>query len=268
MITLHILGAGGAVPTAERGPAAYWIDLDGHGVLLDPGPGALVRLVRQPGAVDSVDHVSTVLLSHLHLDHHADLAPLLFAQHSILARAEGTLLVVGPIGTRRLLEGLRSVYGEWLTPRLRRLEIREVAPDDVVDLPGGTARAVPAHHPVARLNSPALGWRFSDQHGHSLGYTGDTGVCLPQAQGLSGCDLLLAECSTPDDLAVDTHLSPAGVVEMVRNIRPGRVVLTHLYPLVADQMPHLAVAARTGTDTVTACDGDVFVIPRETESSS
>ncbi|MEZ4387831.1 MAG: hypothetical protein R3D98_09680 [Candidatus Krumholzibacteriia bacterium] len=66
MIVLHVLGAGGATPTPERGPAAYWVELDGHGLLLDPGPGALVRLVRQPGAPDSVDGVDTVLLSHLH----------------------------------------------------------------------------------------------------------------------------------------------------------------------------------------------------------
>jgi len=268
MITLHVLGAGGAVPTAERGPAAYWIDLDGHGVLLDPGPGALVRLVRQRGTVDSVDAVTTVLLSHLHLDHHADLVALLFAQHSVLARAEGTLLVVGPAGTRRLLDGLAGVYGAWLEPRRRQLEIREVAPGETVACPGGTMQATEAHHPVAQLDSPALGWLFRDRHGHSLGYTGDTGVCRPQAHALAGCDLLLAECSTPDELAVDTHLSPTGVAEMVRNIGPGRVVLTHLYPLVAAQAPHLAVSALTGVDTVSACDGDIFVIPRETETST
>ena len=62
MIRLHVLGAGGAVPTASHGPAAYWLEIDGHGLLLDPGPGALVRLVRQPGAPDTVDAVSDLAL--------------------------------------------------------------------------------------------------------------------------------------------------------------------------------------------------------------
>lgn len=268
MITLHILGAGGAVPTAERGPAAYWIELDGHGLLLDPGPGALVRLMRQPAGPASVDQIGTVLLSHLHLDHTADLAPLLFAQHSVLARQEGTLLLAGPRGTAAFLDQLRQVYGDWLEPRLRRLDVREVSAGDSLALPGGVATALPAHHPVPRLASDGLGWLFEDHQGHRLAYTGDTGPCADQERAIGACDLLLAECSTPDDLAIDTHLSPASVSQLVGNTRPGRVVLTHLYPLVASQAPELAVAAATGVRTVAARDGDVFTIPEPRESAT
>jgi len=265
MITLHVLGAGGAVPTAERGPAAYWVVVDGHGVLLDPGPGALGRLLRQPGGPGSVDAIDTVLLSHLHLDHVADLAPLLFAQHSILARQEGHLLVAGPPGTAHYLDRLRDLWGDWLQPRLRQLDVREVDPGEALALPRGVATALPANHPVPRFSSHALGWSFEDRQGHRLAYTGDTGPCPAQARAIGACDLLLAECSTPDDLAVDTHLSPAGVIDLIGNTRPRRVVLTHLYPLVASQAPAAAIAAATGVPTVAARDGDIMVIPEPRE---
>ncbi|MBD3222664.1 MBL fold metallo-hydrolase [bacterium] len=266
MITLHVLGAGGAVPTAGRGPAAYWLDLDGHGVLVDPGPGALVRLVRQPGAVETVDSVGTVLLSHLHLDHTADLAPLLFAQHSILAREQGELLVAGPPGTGAFVDRLADLYGSWIEPRLRRLIVREVAVGERIDIGTGQATALPAHHPVDRFDSPGQGWLLADGSGHRLAYTGDTGPCADLPAAIAGCDLLLVECSTPDEYAVATHMSPAGVIDLVGNIATGRVVLTHLYPPVAAQAPAARVEDATGVATVAARDGDVFRIPPETET--
>jgi ribonuclease BN (tRNA processing enzyme) len=128
MIRLHVLGAGGAVFTPGRGPAAYWLDVDDQGLLVDPGPGALVRLVRQPGAPDDVDAVATVLFTHLHLDHTADLAPLLFAMHSILSRATTPLRLVGPRGLAAYLGRLRDLYGPWLEPHQRSVELREVEP--------------------------------------------------------------------------------------------------------------------------------------------
>ncbi len=264
MITLHVLGAGGAVPTAERGPAAYWID--GHGVLVDPGPGALVRLVRQPGTIGTVDAVSTVLLSHLHLDHTADLAPLLFAQHSILAREEGELVVAGPPGTGAFVERLADLYGTWIEPRLRRLVVRETAVGEGLDLGRARATALPAHHPVARFASPGQGWLLTDAADRRLVYTGDTGPCADLAPAIARCDLLVVECSTPDEYAVDTHMSPAGVVDLVGNITAGRVVLTHLYPPIATEAPAARIEAATGVLTVAARDGDMFRIPSETET--
>ena len=272
MIRLHVLGAGGAVPTATHGPAAYWVEIDGHGLLLDPGPGALVRLVRQPGAPDSVDTVATVVFSHLHLDHTADLAPLLFAQHSVLARETGPLNLVGPRGLGEFLHRLAELYGSWLQPRCREIRVLELTDGDSLDLPaGGLASAFAVDHPERHFGAGCLGWCFTDREGHRLVYSGDTGPCAGLATAADGCDLLLVECSTPDDLATDGHLCPGRVGELARNTRPGRVVLTHMYPLVAAQNPECDVTEQAGVRCDAARDGDIFVIgtiPPETETPS
>lgn len=262
MIDLHVLGAGGAAPTATHGPAAYWARVDSCGLLIDPGPGALVRLVRAPGAPATVDAIDTVLISHLHLDHVADLAPLLFAQHLVTAEEEGPLLVAGPPGLQRYVERLHALYGDWLEPRRRTLEIREVTPGERVELAGGAmATALPAHHPVAQFDSPGQGWLLRDRTGHRLAYTGDSGPCDAFATAAAGCDLLLVECSTPDDLAVATHHSPSSVIDLVRNVQPDLVVLTHMYPLVVSRKPADIVSAATGVRCIAARDGDRFAIP-------
>ncbi|MEZ4387830.1 MAG: MBL fold metallo-hydrolase [Candidatus Krumholzibacteriia bacterium] len=183
----------------------------------------------------------------------------------MLARQDGRLLIAGPPGTAGYVERLQELYGDWLAPRRRRLEVREMAVGEVVDLPGGTATALPANHPVDRFASPGQGWLFADHKGHRLAYTGDTGPCAALAAAIGACDLLLVECSTPDALAVATHLGPTGVCDLVGNTRPRRVVLTHLYPLVAAEHPHERVAVVTGVATVSARDGDQFRIPEPTE---
>ncbi len=261
MISLHVLGAGGAVPTAERSPSAYWLQIDGHGLLLEAGCGALVRLVRQPQTPDSVDEIAAVLLSHLHLDHAADLAPLLFALHSILASNRQPLLLAGPPGLGDYLQQLRAMYGESLTPRHREVVVREMEPGDALALAGGgRAAAFAADHAESRFSRQCLGWTFRDAAGRRLVYSGDSGPCAALAQAARGCDLLLVECSTPDDLAVAGHLSPGRIADLVRSARPARVVLTHLYPLVARQRPAEAVTDATGVACVAARDGDVFHI--------
>lgn len=267
MICVHVLGAGGATFTASRGPAAYWVEVDGHGLLLDPGPGALVRLVRQPGAPETVDAVPAVLFSHLHLDHTADLGPLLFALHSVLARCEEPLLLAGPPGLAAFLEGLRALYGDWLTPRLREVEVHEMDAGQSLALPGGgRAEAFAVEHAERRFSRLCLGWSFTDAAGRRLVYSGDTGPCPGLTEAARGCDLLLVECSTPDDLAVPEHMSPGGVTELVRASGCRQVVLTHLYPLVAAQRPDAAIAAATGVPCTAACDGDVFTLGSDRES--
>ena len=268
MIRLHILGAGGAVPTATHGPAAYWIEVDGHGVLVDPGPGALVRLVRQPGAPDDVDAIDTVLLTHLHLDHTADLAPLLFALHSVLARNKAPLGLIGPPGLAGLLARLGDVYGDWLTPRCREVIVTEVTAGGVAALPGGgRAIAFAANHQESRFGGVCLGWRFVDAGGRALVYSGDTGPSADLERAAAGADALLVECSTPDDLAVDGHLSPGRVADLAGRARPRRVILTHLYPPVVAGDPAGAVQRATGIPCHLARDGDVITLGPEPETS-
>lgn len=263
MIELHILGAGGAVPTPTHGPAAYWLLVDGQGLLLDPGPGALVRLVRQPGAPDNVDDVDTVLISHLHLDHTADLAPLLFAAHSVLARNPRPLQLYGPPGFTAYLGRLRDLYGAWLTPRTREVVTTELAAGDVLPLGGEGARitAFATAHDVGRLGSPCLGFRVVDAAGAVLTYSGDSGPCAELTAAARGSQVLVVECSTPDHMASPGHMCPSRVADLCRKARPGRAVLTHLYPLVAGRGAAGDVTHACGVPCAEAHDGFVVRVP-------
>ncbi|PID80671.1 hypothetical protein CSB20_06315 [bacterium DOLZORAL124_64_63] len=260
MIRFLILGAGGAVPTPTHCPAAYWIDLDGLGILMDPGPGAIVRLVKSGRADAGVDAIGTVLLSHLHPDHSADLVPLLFAAHSPACQNPDPLRVFGPVGLKDLLARLRGIYGSWLDPRSRPLEVTEWDLDGPpLSLPGGgRVTPFPTRHPQDRLSRQTLGYVLEDGAGKKIVYSGDTEPCAALKDAAHGADLLVVECSTPDELATAGHMYPTAVARLCREARPERVVLTHQYPaaartdLVAALRPHYEGAVHQ------ARDGDEF----------
>jgi len=262
MITMHILGAGGAVPTPTHSPAAYWVVVDRESILMDPGPGALVRLVRSGAAPNGVDDISRVFLTHLHPDHTADLVALLFALHSPVPERTDPVYLWGPPGLDRHLEKLRGVYGRWLDPRRRDLVVTEIRPGEVVDLPGaGSVRAFGVDHPQDRLSECALGYRFSDADGHTMVFSGDTGPGAGLEKAAAGVDLLVVECSCPDHLATPGHLTPSQVGAICNAARPRRVVLTHQYPDAA--VLDLAALVNEVFDgpVIQAADGMVLDVP-------
>jgi ribonuclease BN (tRNA processing enzyme) len=262
MIRIRILGAGGAVPTPTHTPAAYWVTVDGRSLLLDPGPGALVRLVRAGDAPAGVDDIDLVLLSHLHPDHSGDLVALLFALHSPLPASVAPLRICGPPGLCRLLEQLRGIYGSWLEPRKRPLTVTEVWPGTAVPLGDAGAGAEPfaVSHAQDRLATVALGWRFRDAAGATLVYSGDTGDCPGLREAARGCDLLVLECSTTDDWDVPGHLNPSQAGAVCADASPTRVVLTHQYPNAAALDLAALVGRRYPGPVEQARDGDVYTV--------
>lgn len=264
MIRFHILGAGGAVPTATHNPAAYWVTVDGQSILMDPGPGALVRLVQSGQAPQGVDDIGLVLMTHLHPDHCADLVPLLFALHSPVPERTDPLQLFGPPGLASYLGKLKEIYGTWLEPRNRDLEVTEIGPGVTLPLTGGgSVRPFQVDHNQDRLARFSLGFCFSDAEGHTAVFSGDTGPCAELNRAATGADLLVVECSTPDHLATVGHMTVSQVGELCAMARPGQVALTHQYPDAAV----LDLAALVGKlydgPVHQAVDGSVYFVPQE-----
>ncbi len=71
---ITFLGTGVAIPQKDRVQSGILVRLEEKPLLIDCGSGVLSRF---PEAGVSHTEVDTVLLSHLHLDHVADLHPLI-----------------------------------------------------------------------------------------------------------------------------------------------------------------------------------------------
>lgn len=223
MSRLVVVGSGTVVPEGDRGGACYWLEMGETRALLDCGPGAVQGLARfrLPW-----ERVTDLVLTHFHADHVGGLPGLFFAlKHGLLPeRREAPLTVRGPPGTRRLFERLADALGDFLLEPGFPVRIGEVGPDEAVELGGGLVlRAHATSHTdesqAVRVDGPV-----------GVGYTGDTGPSETLGPFMAGLDLLVCECSLRDEEVGDNHLSPSRVARIAGAARPGRLLLTHIYP--------------------------------------
>lgn len=261
-VRVTVLGSGTLVPDDARRSACHLVEGLSRGgdaewtILLDCGFGALHGLPRF-GVDPRV--VSHLVLSHFHLDHVGDLAPLLFTYtHAPPAPRQDPFTLIGPPGLGALLQSLEQAYGEFVVSPPFPLEVVEVARDGVWEDPGGrfVLRASPTRH-----TPHSVAWRVECTSGRVVGYTGDTGPMEGLGDFLAGSDLLIAECAFTDPSPWDGHLSPRGVAALAAEARPGLLVLTHLYPDVdRNALPGRIREGGWEGPMVVASDGDSWLL--------
>jgi ribonuclease Z len=157
-LKVTLLGTGVGIPQPGRSQSALLMENESP-LLFDCGAGTLLRLAD--AGIDMQD-LDTVVLTHLHLDHCADVLPLANARY--LMGLLG-LVVCGPVGTLQWLQAQRSAY-----PYLEKMvvSVHEIQPMDAVYLKGCDIFAEEARHSVT-----ALAYRM-DCGDKSVVYSGDT----------------------------------------------------------------------------------------------
>ena len=235
---LTIAGSGTAAPEPGRVCSGYFVEEGDTRLLLDCGPGVVHHLARFGLPWPDLDHVA---ITHFHNDHLGDLPMLLFAlKWGVRRRRERPLVVWGPAGLVERLRSLAAALGDHVLEPGFPLDVREIGPDQAASLGDDLSlRTAKTPH-----TDESLAFRVEGSAG-VLGYTGDTGPSAAIGTFMAGCDVLLAECSLPDDEAIPTHLSPSSTAALAVAAGPGRLVVTHVYPWL-DALDPLARIARAG----------------------
>lgn len=204
--------------------------------------------------------VTHLALTHFDQDHTSDVVALFMAwRYGQLPARSAPVTVLGPAGTRALLERLAAALWRSLLAPGFPVEVVELAPGEGYTLGDGvtvSTRAV-MHEPESLA--------YAVEHrGRRVVYTGDTSPdpsLGTWARGSAGCDVLLTECSLPAHMAVPSHLTPESVGELAAAADPGVLVLAHLYPPVeALDLPAI-VHERWPGEVVVAYDGWSVALP-------
>lgn len=264
-IQLQVLGSGGAELQAERAGSGYLIWVNGRArILVDVGHGVAMRFAQSGARIDDLE---ALLLTHMHADHTADLAPLV--QAALVSGRTRPLPLHGPIGNRfapsavtfvrTLFDTTRGAWrhlGDVLNPmtrdgfklaphevreRPRPLAARRAQPEAPIeiDATGVALAATPVVHGVY----PALAWRVRAGD-KTIVFTGD----------MNGESDGLARLAQGADILVASHAIVQGTGQVDRFL--------HMPPSVVGQ-----IAARANVRQLVLVHRGARTLGRETESS-
>jgi ribonuclease BN (tRNA processing enzyme) len=247
-VQVQVLGSGGPEVEDKRASSSYLIWIDGKArVLLDAGGGSALRFGESGAHTGDLD---VILLSHLHVDHTADLPALI--KSSWFGDRERPLPIYGPARNkfmpstiafvRGLFDPVRGVYrylGEFLSPMDKntyKLKPYDVAPINVTAMDGSTrpvysnGRLRVYATSVEHGRVPALAWRVQAA-GKSVTYSGDMNGTSGNLETLAkDTDLLIAHNAIPEDAGVvehQLHMPPSVIGRIAKNADVRSLVLSH-----------------------------------------
>ncbi len=244
---IRFLGTAGArfvVARQLRYSAGTWLELDHTQLLMDPGPGTLLRMRRARPTL-APEKLAALLLSHKHLDHSSDANVLLEAMAEGGHRQRGTLLA-----PTDALGGDDPVILRYVRDYPRRIATwRDGEPEQVENV-----RVIPVRH---QHGVETYGLLFESSDGR-LGFVVDGRMADELPERYAGCQLLVLNTVrrewTPD---VD-HLSLPEALELIQAVRPRLAVLTHFGMTMLRAGPRKLAeqaTAKLGIRVLAATDG-------------
>ncbi len=217
---ITFLGTGVAIPQKGRVQSGVLVRLEEKPLLIDCGSGVLSRF---PEAEVSHTEVDTILLSHLHLDHVADVLPLIKANW---LRGNTYMKIYGPEGTDDWFSKVVDAY-EYISDEVD-VDVVELLPGKDFTPEGFDCEitCTAAAHSV-----PTLAYRVTAEDGEFV-YSGDTEPSRNIMDLAAESDLLIHECSFPASIKVTNHTTPSTLAELLEeyNDEIGSICLTHFYP--------------------------------------
>jgi len=247
-VEVTILGSGASLPSPDRVLAGVMVETGGEALIFDIGAGVLHRLTVSLPDMNRIEHV---FITHFHVDHCSDLAALL--QTLWLMGYGKTLHVYGPKHVEKAYKGLEMIF-PYLMDKVH-LKLQVVNAKFRKESRNWTVTAFPVKHGDIESYGYAI-----DAEGRRVVYSGDTAPCRELVQAAKGADLLIHECSLPDQFKdkAPHHTTPTelGVLAAEAGVRT--LVLTHLYPELIDELANaLSCIRRTFSGKV--------VVPRDTQ---
>lgn len=227
---LYILGSGTCVPYLRRGSPAFALRIENNLLLIDGGSGTIRKLLEADLDYKEID---TIFYTHLHPDHTGDMIPLLFAiKNTPEFLRSKDLSIYGPEGFKGFYESLFSVYGNWITSLSYKILINEVSisENSELEFSGFKVKSAPVLH---SKNSVAYSFQSKNKEGKtaSIVFSGDTDYSESLVELARDTDILILECSFPDEKKVSGHLTPSLAGRIAKESNCKRLVLTHFYPV-------------------------------------
>jgi ribonuclease BN (tRNA processing enzyme) len=218
---LQFVGCGDALGSGGRYNTCFHLTGDEVNCLIDCGASSLPALKRLGIALDDID---LILITHFHGDHFAGLPFLLLDAQ--FGRRSRPLVIAGPEGIEmRLMQVMEALF-EHSSRTKPKFDLSVIALKPEARRTFGAVTVTP--YPVVHGESggPFLGYRI-EAEGRVIAYSADTEWTEKLIPLAREADLFIAESYYYDKI-VKNHLSLATLQARLPEIKPKRLVLTHM----------------------------------------
>ncbi|OPZ93463.1 MAG: ribonuclease Z [candidate division TA06 bacterium ADurb.Bin417] len=215
MAFIKFLGTAGArfvMIEQLRASGGLWISSGDQALILDPGPGSLVRAIESVPRLDPAA-LTGVLLSHKHLDHSGDVNVMIEAMTSGGFKKKGALFAPA----------------DAFDPDPVILHYLAGFPERVEHLKAGATYQLGdiEFTAVKRLNHPVETYGFNFRFGNeTVSLISDTGYFEGIEDGFTGRTLIINVVMIEPRSEI-RHLSLPEAEMIIGRIRPERAILTH-----------------------------------------
>jgi ribonuclease Z len=232
-----LVGTGGPELTTERLGEATLVEARGQKLLFDAGRGVLDGLYRSQVRPQEV---TRIFLTHLHSDHIEGLPGVWMTPWFLLGR-KTPIEVWGPVGTRQMVDGMRTMFAhdvEHRTNAVAKAEYLDIAVHEVgagvpYDRDGVRVTAIPVEHADG---DPAFGYAVETGDARIL-LTGDCTYSGPLAAMGGPFDLVVSNVAA-GSRAMEKQawlqpilaklMRPEQAAELFKKTRPRMAVYSHI----------------------------------------
>ncbi len=240
-VSLTVLGTGSPIPSPDRAGSANLVRTASTTLLVDAGRAVVMRMAAAGVLPPMLD---AVLITHLHSDHISDLNDVI-TTHWVMNPNPAPLVIVGPTGTREMLDGTLAMLAPDIRYRLSHHDDLNTGPNlEVTEVTGGeqiifgdlTIAVEPTDH---RPVEPTVGYRIAGETG-VIAVAGDSVPCEGLDRLCAGADIYL-QTVIRDDLVrlipssrlqdiLDYHSSTTQAAQTAARNGVNTLVCTHYVP--------------------------------------
>ena len=253
---LKFLGTAGArfvVSKQLRASGGLWLSVGQFNIIIDPGPGSLVKCFSSKPKLDPAS-LNGIILTHRHLDHSNDVNILIEAITNGGREKKGFLLA-----PRDALEGNDPVVQLYLRHFLSKIDLLEE--NKTFHFPTFSMETSVKHdHPVE-----TYGLKFTLPYGKVF-LISDTAFFPELIEHYQGADILIINVvifEVQSDNKI-FHLNFQETKKLIQGIKPKVAVLTHFGMTMLQHKPHLLafrLQDELGIKVIAAGDGLKLSLP-------
>lgn len=221
-LSLQFVGCGDAFGSGGRFNTCFHLTGTETNLLIDCGASSLIAM-KQLG-IDR-NAITTIVITHFHADHFGGI-PFFILDAQFFSKRREPLTIVGPVGLPEWYERVMETAfpGSSEASQKFELRLREIAAGQSLDVGRQRITACQALH--GPPGGPYLAVRV-EAEGKAVAYTGDTEWTPDLIPAARDADLLIAEAYFRDK-SVATHLSLDAIEAHLAELRPKRLILTHM----------------------------------------